>query len=363
MQYSALITPIALNALLLAERTGMILTPDRAKSWAKVALKLGIATTGATVMIQVLQLGSPFPAAIVPVLVMGQTRGSTIQASLMRIKGTLIGIVVGTIVHLGLGTSAVSLFLAVSLSTFLSYWAGLGGVKGAAGYIAAITLVLSQSSQPWLLAISQFAALSIGIVITNLVDELLWAPQATVSLRQDVNQLLQTLGALYQVVFDCYLLGIYREGTIATLNRQIIMLVRHSEEFWPEAIAQQQSFLLAATWEALLIRTWDHIKAMDQAVRAGYATDTLWQEMKGELTTLAEATIVGFHQIAQGAKDPVSENPSIDLGAGLLTAAQKFEILRATHGRFSAAEQRRFASFFYSMEEVAKNLEQMSTGL
>jgi uncharacterized membrane protein YccC len=336
----------------------MKIKPEQFKTWAKIAMKLGVASTLATLLVQWLDLGFAFPAAIVPVLVTGQTRGSTVQASFNRIKGTFVGTAVGAVVHELLGNSAIALLIAVSVTVFICHWVGLAGVKGSAGYIAAITLILNSNQQPWLLAGSQFVALSIGIVITNLIDDWLWAPKVNQTLYRESSQMLHDLATLYQLAFESYTSKVYRGRAIIDADARIVAAVRRSEQFWQEAITQQYDLVWSASaWKSLLVGTWNHIRAMDQAAQSTTTDETFWQPIEPELTALATATVAGLHQLA----DAVSNRSKlpIQIDQPLQAAIQALEPLQITN-RASSSELHRFFSFFYSMEEVAQNLQQMS---
>lgn len=346
----------------------MAITSTQLKSWGKIAIKLGVASTVATIIVKFLNLGFPLPAAIVPLLVLGQTRGTTVQSSLTRIKGTAIGIIVGVIVHItlgyaGLGSSTLALFVALATTVFLCHWVGLPGIKGSAGYIAAITMIFSSQGEPLEFAGKQFVALSIGIVVTMLVDEWLWPPRATKTLRHEASQMLSNLGKLYQLVFEGYTTGTYRGAAIADINNNIVGSIRRSELLWQDVVSENpQALWFASTWESLIHRIWDQVKAMDQVALTGYETDTIWKEMNPELNQLAEASYQGFRQLAEVSLRKYTEPdlPMLNLDPELSAAITKFEQVQTQIHHYPLVEQRRFYSFFYNMEEIAIHLKQIS---
>ena len=335
--------------------------PKKAQLWAwgRLAVKLGTASSLATALVKFLDLGNAFPAAIVPVLVMGQTRGSTIQTSFNRIKGTLIGTVVGTLVYQGFGSSALALFLSVSGAVFISHWMGLPGVKGAAGYVAAIILTLNSNDQPWKLAASQFVALSIGIVMTNLVDDLLWPFRAKASLRQDMREILLELRQFYQLAIEGYLVGPYQAEAAVACNGRIVALIRRIEPRWQEAVLEQHQLLrVAATWDLVLHRIWDHVQSMHQIAEAGLAEPQFHNLL--ELKQLADATALRLEQLAESASqhDKAALKPApVEIQPFLTAAAAKLDQIEILP--LSSPELRRFLGFFYHMQEVAMSLNQI----
>lgn len=346
----------------------MPITSTQFQSWGKIAIKLGIASTVATLIIKFLDLGFPLPAAIVPLLVLGQTRGTTLQSSLTRIKGTAIGIIIGLIIHLafdyiGLGHSTLALFVALTTTVFFCHWMGLPGIKGSAGYIAAITMIFSSQDEPLEFAGKQFVALSIGIVVTMLIDEWLWPPRATQTLRHEASQMLMNLGLLYQLIFEGYTTGVYRGGAIAEANNRVVGSIRRLEMLWQDLISENpQSLWFASNWENLIHRIWDQLKAMEQVAITGHDLDTIWKEINPELSNLADASCQGFSQLAKISlqQRTKADLPILNLEPELTAATQKFEQVQSAIHRYSLVEQRRFYSFFYNMEEIADLLKKIS---
>ncbi len=325
------------------------------EAWGKVALKLGIASSVATLLVQFLNLGYAFSASIAPVLVMGQTRGSTIQTSLNRIKGTLIGTLIGAGCYQLLGDSVTALFLSVSGAVFVSHWLGLPGIKGAAGYVAAISLTLHSNDQPWRIAASQFVALSIGIIVGNLVDDLLWPSQAKASLRHDLCQMLLELRQFYYLSIQGYLVGDYQALAAIDCNIRIVKLIRHIEPLWQEALLEQHQMLrLAASWDMTLHQIWDHVQAMDQIAQAGAAEP---QFRLAELDQLADATMLKLKVMSEAVPQP-NANIAVELKPLLVSASARLDQLQMRLAS-SPVELRRFLSFFYHMEAVALSLEQV----
>lgn len=152
-------------------------------------------------------------------------------------------------------------------------------------------MIFSSQGEPLEFAGKQFVALSIGIVVTMLVDEWLWPPRATKTLRNEASQMLSNLGKLYQLVFEGYTTGTYRGAGIAEINNNIVGSIRRSELLWQDVVSENpQALWFAFTWESLIHRIWDQVKAMDQVALTGYETDTIWKEMNAELNQLAKAS-------------------------------------------------------------------------
>jgi hypothetical protein len=175
--------------------------------------------------------------------------------------------------------------------------------------------------------------------------------------------MLTDIGSLYKLVFEGYTDGIYRGAAIAELNNNIVSSIRRSELLWQEIVSENpQALWFASTWESSIHRIWDQVKAMDQVALSGHEDDTLPKEMEPELSNLADASFNSFGKLAEvsSMKQTEADLPMLDLDAELSAAIQKFEQIQATIHTYSLAEQRRFYSFFYNMEEIAIHLKQIS---
>lgn len=113
----------------------MHITRDQLWTWSKVSSKLAIATTLAAVVAQLLNLEYPFYAAITPAIVMGATRTSTLEAGVNRVKGTIVGTLVGAAFASTLGSNSWSLLFAVMASIFVCHLLQLADVYRLAGYV------------------------------------------------------------------------------------------------------------------------------------------------------------------------------------------------------------------------------------
>jgi uncharacterized membrane protein YccC len=346
------------------EQEKMRRSKEQLRSWGKTALKLAIASTLAAGFTEFLGLEYPFYAAITPIIVMGQTRGTTLQTSLNRIKGTVIGTVIGAAFASSLGNYPWVLLLSVSSSIFLCNYLGLSEASRLAGSISAIVL-LNHSVNSWVYAGGRFLETCLGIAAAVFVEEFLWTPRAADNLRKLVSQMLTDSGQVYQLVFDCYITNEYRSKAIADLKIQIVDSIRRSEQLWQEAIGEQHRKLwVDETWEFLLQRLWEHIKTMDYVAETKRADDTFWLGLQPELKNLAEATSVGFNALAEAVRTQNSRPQMPNLDQVLQAATQQLDQLQShPEAVYSAAELRRFFSFFYSMEEIAKKLKRMSAGL
>ncbi|HEY9659513.1 MAG TPA: FUSC family protein, partial [Allocoleopsis sp.] len=296
--------------------------------------------------------------------VMGSTRGSTLSAGITRVTGTVIGTLVGGVVASGFGNQPWSLLVAVTLAVFSCNVLKLTDANRISGYIAAI-VVLGYHDDPWVYAGGRFVETCIGIAVAIVMDELFWQTRAADKLRDNIQQMLRELGHFYQLIVECYITGEYRTKAIADQKARLIELIRVSEKLWQEAIAEHHRKLwVDETWEFLLRRTWEHILTMDYAAERRREGDTFWKGMEPQLIKLSEVTQTSFEQLADAVANHKSQPDLPDLDQSLREATQQLDTLQ-THpdACYSPAELRRFFTFFYNMEEIAKKLVRMRTGL
>lgn len=341
----------------------MPITRDQLWTWGKVSSKLAIATTLAAVVAQLLNLEYPFYAAIAPAIVMGATRSSTLEAGVNRVKGTIVGTLVGAAFASTLGSNSWSLLFAVMASIFICHLLQLADVYRLAGYVPAI-VILSHSSQPWLYAGERFVETCLGITAAIVVDDFLLPAKAAENLRKNIHQMLLQLCKFYQLVFECYITGEYRRKAVMDAKTPIIQSLRTAEKLWQEAKREQPGKLwVDETWEFLLRRTWEHVLTMDYAADSNQR-DTFWQGIEPELNDLSEAIVQSFQQLAEAVATQNSRPQLPDLDAALSNAIQRLDQLQGQGDAcYHPAELRRFFSFFYSMEEIVKKLKRMSNGL
>lgn len=327
----------------------------------KYAIKLGLAATLAFVIAQWLHLEYPIYALIAPIIIMATTRGSTLDAGINRLKGTAIGTVAGAIFASILGSNFFSLLAVSTLVIFLCRYWELGEAYRLAGYVSAI-VVSAHSQQPWLYAWGRFLETTLGIGIALLVNTFLWPSPATENLRQIMVQILTNLEKLYQIVFDSYITGDYQEKTINELKGKIIQSLRKSEQLWQEAKKEQSGeYWVDETWEFLVRRIWEHIATMNHAA-LDRREDTFWQGLAPQLTELARVTSIGFCNLAEVVAAKHSSPALPDLKQALQVAIAQLEKCRKLGiNTYSVGEILRFASLFYSMEEIARKLQKMSS--
>lgn len=326
----------------------------------KHAIKLGLAATLAAVAAERLHLKYPIYALIAPIIIMGTTRGSTWSAGISRIKGTIIGTIAGAIFETIFGSNPLSLLAASTLVIFLCRYWGLGEAYRLAGYVTAIVL-LEHSDQPWLYAWGRFLETTIGIGIALLVNTDLWPSPATENLSKSLTQILTDMEKLYQIVFHCYITGEYQEQAINELRLSIISSLREEEKLWSEA-KQEQSGLswVDESWEFLIRRLWTHISTMSN-IALDSRENPLVVGLVPQLTELAQVTSMSFGKLVQAITNKQSSLKLPNLEQACHTVNQQMEFLQQVEGNhYPLGEMLRFASFFYNMEAIAKDLVKMS---
>ena len=326
----------------------------------KYALKMGLAATFSSVIAEKLHLKYPIYALIAPIIVMGTTRGSTWTAGINRIKGTIIGTIAGAIFESIFGSNPLSLLAATTLVIFLCRYWGLGEAYRLAGYVTAIVL-LEHSDQPWLYAWGRFLETILGIVMALLVNTYLWPSPATENLRQSLTEILTDMSKLYQIVFNCYITGEYQEETINGLRLKIVSSLRKMETLWPESRQEQSGVRwVDESWEFLVRRLWTHISTMNYTA-FDRQEDTFWQGLAPQLTELAQVTSISFDKLIKAVTLKQCSLILPDLEQACYAADKQIELLQKVESNhYPVGEMLRFASFFYNMEAVARDLIKMS---
>ncbi|MBO3457855.1 FUSC family protein [Aetokthonos hydrillicola Thurmond2011] len=326
----------------------------------KYAIKMGMAATLAAVIAQKLHLRYPIYAMIAPIIIMGTTRGSTWSAGISRIKGTIIGIITGAIFETIFGSNPLSILAASTLVIFLCRYWELGEAYRLAGYVTAI-VVLEHSDQPWLYAWGRFLETALGIGVALLINTYLWPSPATENLAKSLTQILIDMEKLYQIVFNCYITGEYHEKEINDLRNSIISSLREEEKLWPEAKREQSGlFWVDESWEFLIRRLWAHISTMNN-IALDSQENSLLLGLAPQLTQLAHVTSMSFRQLVEAVSNKQSFIKLPELEQACYVADKQIESLQQVeNNHYPLGEMLRFASFFYNMEAIARDLLKMS---
>ena len=331
----------------------------------KSALKMAVAAAITFLITQQLHWDYPFYAVIASIIVMTTTYGSTLTLGIQRVIGTAIGAVGGAFFTIVLGTNFWSVLSSVFFTTLLASWKFQEASK-MAGYVSTI-VILSHNQSPWLYAWSRFWETLLGIGVALFVNHFLFPSRAGEELRRCLAKTLVELEEFYGLVVDSAFTGQYDRPKVEALKSQIIASFQKGRSLWKE-VRQGQSGeppqqQVNEAWEFLIHRIWEHILTMEHTILARQQ-DRYWQMLVQPLTQLAQETSTALLQLATAVKTQVSDLPLPDLDSALTKTTEQFNSLNSLReDKHFLDDLLRFFTFFYTMEEVGRKVQQMGSQL
>lgn len=143
------------------------------------AAKTAIAATLAVVVSRLCKLPEAYWAAVTTMVVMQSTLGAALSVSTMRLIGTAIGALAGTILAMAFGPNVYVFGAGVLVLGLLTAAARLDrSAFRFAGITLAIVMLVVRVNSPWIVAVHRFAEISIGIVV-GLVILFFWPERPT----------------------------------------------------------------------------------------------------------------------------------------------------------------------------------------
>ena len=149
--------------------------PATLVSGLQLSLRAAVAAASAVAIAHFLRLESPIYAVIAAVLVLDLSPSTTIQLSLQRMTGTLLGATVGGLLSYVLPAGPVAMGISILVAMLLCSVLQLRGAAKVSGYVCGI-VVLVHGSDPWTHAVDRAIETLLGIgmaVLVSLVPKLM----------------------------------------------------------------------------------------------------------------------------------------------------------------------------------------------
>lgn len=303
-------------------------------------------------------------ATVSAIIVMQSNLGGSFKASLNRIAGTALGAGIGVVFAHLLGSSAVSVAVAVGLTVWLCSRLGLQESLRLGGATTVLVMLVVRQAGPWATGLHRFFDISVGIGVALVTQLVVLPSQAGRELREGVARALTEVGQLFEIVVEAYLRGDYPQQTIETRKEAVRTVLRGNDallrDVAHEAFGREprEPLWVALAGQARDVR--DHILALDQAARLAKG-DSYYQKLEPRLTELAAVCVAAFRWlVAAISQKPASLAP--DLKAALLAADEEFARLRQVHATRDCTidEVLRFCTFFFTLRSVARALDLMA---
>ncbi|AVX21123.1 Aromatic acid exporter family member 1 [Carboxydocella sporoproducens DSM 16521] len=163
----------------------------------KRIIKTAIAAALTMVIARIFHLDYPFYAVIAVIVVMQSTLGSSLDAGINRLLGTVVGAITGALAAISLGSTPWALGLGLLVTIYLCNLLGLVESISIAG-IVLTAVVLEQATHPWVFAWGRFLDTMMGIFVAWLVNALLWPPRLEKVVRTRLSEVLLEMAELVQ---------------------------------------------------------------------------------------------------------------------------------------------------------------------
>lgn len=322
-------------------------------------IKTGLAALLSYLVTEWLHLDFGYWAPITAVIVMQTSVAESIEMSLYRTVGTMMGALMGVVAILALpdtfeGNGA-GLFITTGLCAFLTRW-------DARYRMAAITVtivILASVGQPDRMHFGLFRVLEIlvGVVCAVLVSLTLWPLRAGEALRADLSRQLQAAAERVGVLVEAFLAEQQAlpedmfDGVAGTLksNHDRLRKARRHESFLHRDDHEHLEALVMAADHAV-----SHLQAMLHSLN-GCRGEGYTIIMAKELRDLAAAASEGLRWLAapDAATPPPALRSVIDAAEARLTALREDGATR----RFYLGKLMQFYAFYHALRRLAEDVE------
>jgi uncharacterized membrane protein YccC len=354
-----------------AESPGLARTnvpEERAPFWVRESrhirqgLKTGIAGLIAYAIYMSFHLPEGYWAVFTALVVTQANLGASWKAALYRTAGSTAGAFAAALVTpvIGMGPVRTGLIL-FGLSALFAFLTTIHPSFSAAGFTAALVLLLGSQIQPWHLAWLRVLYTVLGAVIAFLVGVLVWPLRARDHLRTEIADFLESSGRLYRTITDAN----EREGCGDEQFGQLREAVLHGWSRVSDALDEARSEPSFSRFNdapyAAAVQELDHLR--QRLLSMCHDTDlyshaAVVRTLVPELKVLTDETARALAGLAASVRDGRSEFDVSGLNEAEQTLDRRLQQLRDARvtSPFSLDRMLPFWSFLFNLKEIAGSL-------
>jgi len=335
----------------------------------KQGLKTGTAGLIAYAIYVTFHLPEGYWAVFTALLVTQANLGASWKAALYRTAGSTVGALSAALLAPVIGTgpvrTGVTLFL---LAALFAYLTTLHPSFSAAGFTAALVLLLGATVQPWHLAWLRVLYTILGAVIAFGVGILLWPVRAREGLRSKIADFLEDFGRLYRAVTTAALQETCDEGGLeplrTTLRDDWLKIATALEESRSEPSFNRFNH----EGYVALLEELDHLRQRLLAMCRDSSSSShagVLSTLVPELEPLAEGTAQALLGLAAAVR---TQSKGFDLGPldnAVETVDRRLQHLRDTQATSPVSLDRMlpFWSFLFNLKEVVAGVKSLNAKL
>ncbi len=330
----------------------------------RFSVKLAFAAVITLWVARLLRLESPLWAGISAVVVCGGSFGGSYASGFNRAAATVVGLAVGFIFAMAMGSSLAAGGLAIVAGAVACEMLNLkGGVKLGAGSTLIPTVV--SPTAPLLTSFERAGCVLLGCVIGVLVNIALWPEKAMTKLDETLRQNVADIGRLLAKAVRSYADGTIDgeiEGLLAKLKaqntRKSNLLKEIVYEPEPEAAYRTNLQRLAAVTRSMAEQVIAVLGILGDA-----QGDSMRFMMKEEFGRLAEKTEAAASAFRHGPASPEYIAALNDLEQADENLENGFEEARkqARTNAYPTKEVLRFSSILYVARTIVQNLKELQS--
>lgn len=337
------------------------------------SLKQGIKTGLAGTITYAIYAGWHLPQgywAVIAALVVTQANlGASWKAALYRTIGSTAGALAAALLVPILGSGPVGVGIVLFLlASFFGYLTALHTAFTAAGFTAALILVFGGVGEPWRMAWLRVLYTILGALVAFLVGALIWPVRARDTLRRRIASILEGSGTLYQAITASALEGIDNQQQVRLLDSQLHDLRRGITQQMDEARSELTFSRFNQSAFQRVVELGDQVRRRLTAMaedRTLYMQAKLQPELLPSLPGLAQTTGQAFASLAEAARNPGQEVPSVDLDIALRNLDVDIAKLREQRvtSPFTLDRMLPFWALVFNLRETAQDLKELEAAL
>ena len=328
----------------------------------KQGLKTGIAGLITYAIYLKFHLPEGYWAVFTALVVTQANLGASWKAALYRTAGSTAGALAAALVTPVIGTgqlrTAIILFGLAALFAFLTT---IHPSFSAAGFTAALVLLLGSPQQPWHLAWLRVLYTVLGAVVAFLVGILVWPVRARDHLRTEIADFLKDSGNLYRVVTDPVARAECGDAQFEGLRDAVSEAWSRVSVAIDEARTEPAFSRFNDAAYAAVVDELNHLKERLMAMCRDsdlYAHQTVVETLIPELKAFTDETAHAFSGLAAAVR-----NDNLQLDLAVLQQTERVLDSRLQHLRdarvtspFSLDRMLPFWSFLFNLKEIVATL-------
>jgi uncharacterized membrane protein YccC len=335
----------------------------------KQGLKTGIAGLITYAIYSHFHLPEGYWAVFTALVVTQANLGASWKAALYRTAGSTAGALAAAVVGPWIGTGAIRtgfiLFVLASLFAFLTT---LHPSFSAAGFTAALVLLLGTQLQPWHLAWLRVLYTVMGAVIAFLVGVLIWPVRARDRLRTEIAGFLEDLERLYRALTDPAIREKCNDAGLENLRSAVTADWDGLSTALDEARSEPSFSRFNEADYAATVEEINHLRQRLMAMCRDsglYSHATVLDALVPELRPLTDETAKSFVGLAAAIRSGTGEFDERALDEAEQALDQRLQKLREARitSPFSLDRMLPFWSFLFNLKEIVASLRAVRTNV